>query len=291
MHQTVSKVAAPRLKRIISKVEVERKFNLGPDFASFFLSKGLVKPEALRFRVHNTRTGSSFIAVRQPGQIIRDTYYDTQNDQLSNLGLWVRQRHVQLFPLDCSAQTSHQGREVVGEAISVPTTSNSQKSRWNAKLRLGGHFKNSQFLELDGKKKVSDEVLRITGSTTKLEDLQIVTDLRTERSSWEVAEFDDGERPSTKMTIVLDDVTEAQAREDGSDKSAFAHTIGEVELFEEFVTEGMDSTEHEALRKKIAAQRMEELKGFMVENPDLFATTPTPIGKLSAYYTWKAARS
>ncbi|KAI0809709.1 hypothetical protein GGR55DRAFT_648922 [Xylaria sp. FL0064] len=290
MHQTVSKVAALRLRRIISKVEVERKFNLGPDFASTFLPKDWATPEALRLKVHNNRTGSSFTAVRQPGQIIRDIYYDTQDHRLSHLGLWVRQRHVEVL-LDSSKQKCNQRREAAEQAHSVPATGNSQKPRWNAKLRLGGHFNNSQFVEIDGKKNVSDEVLRITESTTKLENLQIVTDLRTRRSSWEIEQLDDGERPSTKMEIVVDKVTEAQAREDDSDKSAFAHTIGEVELFEEFMTEDKDDAEHETLRKILAAQRMKELKEFMVENQGLFATTPSPIGKLSAYYTWKSTRS
>ncbi len=158
-------------------------------------------------------------------------------------------------------------------------------------MRLAGHFNNSQFLEVDGKKNVSDEVLRITGSKTKLEDLQVVTDLQTRRSSWEVARLADGTTPSAEMTIVMDEVTEAKASKDGSGKSAFAHTIGEVELFQEFVTEGKDNAEHETQRKRIAAQRMEELKEFMATNPDLFATTPAPIGKLTAYDTWKNTRN
>ncbi|KAI1352806.1 acyl CoA binding protein-domain-containing protein [Xylaria sp. FL0043] len=282
------KVAAPRLKRIISKVEVERKFNLGPDFASTFLSKDWATPEALRFRVHNNRTDSSFTAVRQPGQIIRDIYYDTQDHQLSHLGLWVRQRHVEVLPLDSSKQKCNQRRETAEKAHSVSATGASQKPRWNAKLRLGGHFNNSQFVEIDGKKNVSDEVLRITDSTTKLENLQMVTDLRTRRSSWEIEQLDDGEGPSTNMEIVVDEVTEAQAGEGESDKSAFAHTIGEVELFEEFMTEGKNNSEHEALRKMLAARRMKELEEFMGEKPGLFATTPSPVGKLSAYYTWKS---
>ncbi|KAI0911404.1 acyl CoA binding protein-domain-containing protein [Ustulina deusta] len=287
MRQTGSKVAASRFKRIVSKVEVERKFNPGPVFTSVFLSKDWTKPQAQHHKVYNNQGGPSFVVVRQPGQIIHDTYYDTRNDQLSKLGLWVRQRHVQVLPLNSSAKMNGQGRGAAGEAASALATTDNQETRWNAKVRLAGHFNNSQFLEVDGKKSVSDEVLRITESKTKLEDLQVVTDLQTRRSSWEVARLADGTTPSAEMTIVMDEVTEAKASKDGSGKSAFAHTIGEVELFQEFVTEGKDNAEHETQRKRIAAQRMEELKEFMATNPDLFATTPAPIGKLTAYDTWK----
>lgn len=89
------------------------------------------------------------------------------------------------------------------------------------------------------------------------------------------------------MTIVVDEVTEAVISENRPGEFSFSHTVGEVELFQEFVTEGMDSAEHEARRKKIGTQRMEELNRFMLSNPDLFTTIPKPIGKLSAYDRWK----
>ncbi|KAI0198512.1 hypothetical protein F4808DRAFT_462802 [Astrocystis sublimbata] len=140
-------------------------------------------------------------------------------------------------------------------------------------LQLGGHYNNSEFVEIDGKKKVSDEVLRITGASTRLEDLQVVTDLRTKRLAWEVARLADGKKPSAKITIVMDEVTEASATatNDTPTESAFTHIIGE--------------------RKKIAALRMGELKDFMMANSKLFATTPTPVGKLTAYEMWKGSRA
>ncbi|KAI1312703.1 acyl CoA binding protein-domain-containing protein [Xylaria venustula] len=280
------KAIAQSFKRIISKVEVERKFNPGPDFVSTFLSKDCPTQP---FRVYNARNGSSFVAVRRQAQIIRDIYYDTQNDQLSKLGLWVRQRHVQVLASNAFGQKNGDGRENTDQATSVLATDTREKLQWNAKLRLGGHFNDSQFVEFDGMRNVSDEVLRITGSKTKLEDLQVVTDLRTRRSLWEVPELDNGKSPLAKMTIVLDEVNEATILLNMPNNFPFAHTIGEVELFEEFVTEGNDKTEHEAQRANTAEKRMKELETFMVENAGLFATTPAPVGKLSAYYTWKKA--
>lgn len=163
----------------------------------------------------------------------------------------------------------------------------SEEAQWNAKLRLGGDIIDSQFVELDGKENVSNEVLRATGMKTKLEDLRVFADLQTRRASWEVTQLADGTKPEAKMTIVVDEVTEAGISENRPNDPAFSHTVGEVEMLHEFVTEGMDSAEHEACRKKIGTQRMEELKGFMMSNPDLFTTTPKPIGKLSAYDSWK----
>ncbi|KAI0970928.1 acyl CoA binding protein-domain-containing protein [Xylaria arbuscula] len=275
---------AQSFKRIISKVEVERKFNPGTGFASTFLSKDCPTQP---FRVYNSRNESSFVAVTQQARIIRDIYYDTQNDQLSKLGLWVRQRHVQVLASNPFGQKNGQGRENIDQATLALATDASQKPQWNAKLRLGGHFNNSQFVEFDGMKSVSDEVLRITSSKTKLEDLQVVADLQTRRSSWEVPELDDGKPPLANMTIVVDEVNEATILLNVSNNFPFAHTIGEVELFQEFVTEGKDKTEHEAQRADIAKKRMNELKRFMVENAGLFSTTLVPVGKLSAYHAWK----
>ncbi|KAI0508317.1 hypothetical protein F5B22DRAFT_426108 [Xylaria bambusicola] len=286
--------SAPRLTRIVSKVEVERKFNLGPKFVSVFLSEEWAHSQARYRQVYNNQSGGpSFTVVKQPGQIIRDIYYDTQNEQLSALGLWVRQRHVRYFPLSSSQEMNDNCCEAATKPGSATVEDHSHKAQWNAKLRFGGHFNDSEFVEIDGEKNVSDEVLRITGSKTRLEDLQVVTDLQTKRRSWEVSQLADGTTPSAKMTIVMDDVTEAEAEAEamskngGLGRSAFTHTIGEVELFQEFTTVGKDMEEHETERKKIAALRMEELKEFMLANTSLFAMTPRPIGKLTAYDTWK----
>jgi hypothetical protein len=100
MHPTGPKIGASRLTRIVSTVEVERKFNLGPNFASVFLSEDWTQSRTRHRKVYNNQGGPSFIAANLPGEIIRDIYYDTQNGRLSTLGLWVRQRQAQSFPLD-----------------------------------------------------------------------------------------------------------------------------------------------------------------------------------------------
>ncbi|KAI1741068.1 hypothetical protein F4680DRAFT_447435 [Xylaria scruposa] len=282
------KAAAPRLQRIVSNIEVERKFNPGPKFVSLFFQ---AKLQAQPHKFYGNNDSSSFTVIRQPGELIRDTYYETHDSNLCKLGLWVRQRYVHVLPFNPPGLERYQDDEVVAKRGLFLPTGASEKEQWNAKLRLGGNFSNTQFVEFDGKKEVSDEVLRITRMRTKLEDLRVASDLLTRRLSWKVTQLANGSAPSAKMTIVLDEVIEAEASNDGSNRSGFIHTIGEVELFEELVTEDKDSAGHEAHRKQVATQRMDELKEFMLVNPDLFSTIPEPIGKLTAYDTWRALRS
>ncbi|GAP85613.1 hypothetical protein SAMD00023353_1301240 [Rosellinia necatrix] len=285
MSRTAVNDVALRLRRIVSNIEVERKFNPGPNFPPFYSIRGAAKVQGLHPLANNNPVRPTCVVFRQPVELIRDTYYDTPDGQLGKLGLWVRQRRVCILPAD------HQGRKVTREQALPPVADQSwETTRWNAKLRLAGHFDNSQFAEIDGKKGVSDEVLRITEMKTRLEDLRVVSDLLTSRQSWELKWPADGAPPSPKTTIVVDDVTEAGTDQDTPDELAFRHTIGEVETFEEFVTEDKDSTEHDALRRQTAAQRMEDLEKLMSACPDLFSTTPKPIGKLSAYDTWRASR-
>ncbi|KAI0116378.1 hypothetical protein GGR51DRAFT_574687 [Nemania sp. FL0031] len=308
MHPKGFKFAAPQLRRIVSNVEVERKFNPGPKFASLFFNNNRTKTETQSLKVLSAHEGLPFTILRLPGQLIRDIYYDTHDDELCRLrGLWVRQRRISVLPHDPFQIEKNLNGDVTSECIKslavddrlvnsilFPSrfgwSSFRDKAEWNAKLRVGGHFNNSQFVEFDGKENVSAEILRASEMKTKLEDLQVTVDLQTRRQSWEVTQLADGTTPSAKMTVVLDEVTETDASVDGSDDSAFLHTIGEVELFQQLVTEDKDDTEHELYRKEIAAKRMEELKEFVLGNPDLFSTTPKPVGKLSAYEAWKASR-
>ncbi|KAI1125704.1 hypothetical protein F5Y10DRAFT_294386 [Nemania abortiva] len=290
MHLKGLKFAAPQLKRIVSNVEVERKFNPGPKFASLFLNNDKTKSETQSRKLCNTQEGLPFTVARLPGQLIRDTYYDTHDHELCNLRkLWVRQRQVSSLPDNPSQLENDQSLEACGECIAPSAISHSGKSEWNAKLRVAGHFNNSQFVEFDGKENVSAEILRVSAMKTKLEDLQVTVDLQTRRLSWEVTQLADGTMPSAKMTIVLDEVTETAVSVEGSSNPAFMHTIGEVELFQQVMTGNKDDAEHEIYRKEVAAQRMEELKEFVLGNPDLFSTSPKPIGKLSAYDAWKAS--
>ncbi|RYP22108.1 hypothetical protein DL765_001867 [Monosporascus sp. GIB2] len=138
----------------------ERKFNPGLSFVSLLSGHLWTKPKGQSRVIFGHQEGGTFSVLSQQGQLIRDTYYDTENSHLNNLDFWVRQRYAQAHVLPL-----HSPRVQVADSKS--------KAEWNAKLRVGGHFTNSQFVEFDGKKNVSREVLRISGARTRLEDLQV----------------------------------------------------------------------------------------------------------------------
>ncbi|KAI2631504.1 hypothetical protein GGS26DRAFT_598596 [Hypomontagnella submonticulosa] len=272
------KASAATLKRLVSNIEVEHKFNPGPMFASYLANNTLTAPQT-------QIPQGPFSVLRQPGQLIRDTYYDTEDGLLSKLGLWVRQRYVRILPPDTPQLLSSL------QALAPPATSDDE-ALWNAKSRLGGRYNNSQFVELEGKANVAKEILRITGAKTKLEDLKLVSDLQTRRSIWQVVELMGGKAPPAAMTIVVDDVTEAKASENETDRHlVFNHTVGEIEFAEDVITEDKGDTEHEAHRKEVAAQRKKELMEFIMAHPELFRITPKPIDKLMAYDIWRAAHA
>lgn len=262
--QMALKATAAALKRIASNVEVERKFNPGPKFFSLFNNNtpNLQEPP--------------FTLSKHPSQLIRDTYYDTADGRLEKMGVWVRQRSINPLSLNSTA--------------SINATADRAGSEWNAKVRIGGHYSNSQFIEYDGLSDVSREVICASEEKIKLEDLSVASDLNTRRSEWEVTHMGEGKIPPAKLTIVVDDVIEAKPKavEDGTDKATFNHVVGEVEFFQEFVTEDKDEADHKALSKEVGAQRMNELEEFMLCYPELFSVDPKPIGKLSAYETWRA---
>ncbi|KAI0379463.1 hypothetical protein F5Y04DRAFT_290353 [Hypomontagnella monticulosa] len=271
------KASASVLKRIVSNIEVEHKFNPGPMFSSYIANNTwhLNKEQP---------TQGLFSVVKQPHQVIRDTYYDTEDGLLGKLGLWVRQRHIHIQPGDTAQLLT------CLDAMAPPVKDGNQP-HWNAKSRLGGHYSSSQFVELYGKADVAEEVMRITKKKMKLEDLRVVSDLQTRRCIWKVKELSGGKPTPADMTIVIDDVTEAKTGENEIDQHpAFSHTVGEIEFAEDVITEDKGDAEHEAYRKEVAELRRMDLMKFMLEHPELFSITPKPVGKLTAYDLWRAAR-
>ncbi|KAI0870574.1 hypothetical protein GGS24DRAFT_510730 [Hypoxylon argillaceum] len=274
MRQTASRFAAQQLKRLVSNVEVERKFYPGPKFASFFLDGDSTQLQNQQGQVLKSKKSLPFTAVRQPGQLIHDTYYDTGDDGLSKmLGVWVRQRHVSVLPDNASS-----------------ILNDNEKGECNAKLRIGGNITDSQHVGIGGKENVSNELRRLTAEKAELKDLEVTADLQTRRFSWEVTHLIDGTPPAAKMTIVLDEVTETNPGEGEDRELPFRLSVGEVELFQQFVTEGVNDEEHERQRKEAATQRMNELEQFMLVNPKLFKTNPEPMTTLTAYEVWQAVR-
>lgn len=144
-------VAGP-LKRMVSNIEVERKFNPGSKFASLLAECTWKEPQARRHKFCDRREGASFSVSSLPGQLIRNTYYDTADERLSKLGLWVRQRYVHVLQLNPARLANKEYSEVHGERPLTLANGGKGEAEWNAKLRLGGHYSNSQFVEFDGRR-------------------------------------------------------------------------------------------------------------------------------------------
>ncbi|KAK0626071.1 CYTH-like domain-containing protein [Immersiella caudata] len=160
-----------------------------------------------------------------PLQTIRDTYYDKTN-LLSSAGAWIRRRN----------------------------------GTWEAKIRKGGDFTNSQFEELNEVDDIAACVERITGVTAhEREDFGLVNmaDFVTTRETWIADE---------EFHIVRDNMD-------------FGHEVGEVEL--QRTVEGRVLSEGE---KRDEMRRMDERIGEFMRRYEWAFAEGKPVGKLTAYF-------
>ncbi len=138
---------------------------------------------------------------------------------------------------------------------------------WEAKVKKGGDFINSMFEELSGPDLVRRCVQDVTGKEASEKDffgLDAIATLSTVRQSW----IADGE-----FKIVFDAMN-------------FGHTVGEVELQEEFSATANASKEHR-IREKMA-EMDQRIEVFM--NRYCWAFRPgVPKGKLMAYFELQEA--
>ena len=157
-----------------------------------------------------------------------DTYYDFDKALFSH-GIWIRKRN----------------------------------GTWQAKIRQGGDFTNSQFSELEGKKDIKALVERLhVGADTGTVNFGLGEMARyvTQRDVWKVADA---------YEIVVDSTN-------------FGHLVGEVEL-QQAIEPGEEAEKDAAIR--MAAQ----IKDFMLKHAWAFPSGKV-IGKLSAYFEWARAK-
>ncbi|KFY37959.1 hypothetical protein V495_06830 [Pseudogymnoascus sp. VKM F-4514 (FW-929)] len=136
-----------------------------------------------------------------------------------------------------------------------------RNGHWEAKIRAGGGFINSAFVEIDGNNAVKEIIkqnLSDSADGAGIEEiLKPCAEFATDRESWMI----DG-----KFKVDVD-------------KMDFGHTVGEVELTRtlEYVNE-----EEEKL-KELKEKMDQEIKLFMQSYPQAFPVG-RPVGKLSAYF-------
>ncbi|PYI02590.1 hypothetical protein BO78DRAFT_422379 [Aspergillus sclerotiicarbonarius CBS 121057] len=164
---------------------------------------------------------------------LHDIYFDSPTHHLSNQGIWIRKRN----------------------------------NTWQAKIRRGGNYTNSQFEELSTPAEISSYLATITGvKRTEGGNFGLVpmADFVTVRESW-VA--------NTEFTIV-------------QDETDFGHTVGEVEMewrgeFHGF--RGNGDGDGEGFRRL----KMKEMDGRIEEFMDTYGwafSGGSAKGKLTAYF-------
>lgn len=263
---------------LVSHIEVERKFQPTSQLKLRLRLEGKVEqcnhglPKVENVPGGETYPQSVLRFLRLPDKLIRDTYYDL-NDQLASKGIWIRSRN-------CAVPNSD----------ALPVISRRYSAKLEAKVRLEGDYANSQFHEIEGESNIR-LLLGKHLPGVKMEDLSIMAGLETHRKSWIVHQLGEStlkqEVEETSRTdevfIVLDGVTEPHACRNVT--LPFKHQVGEVEMTREVVG-GTDEQDHESMRRK-EAERMDLLiEEFMIRHSDLFPRSPKPKGKLSAYFEW-----
>ncbi|KAK5129839.1 hypothetical protein LTR08_002776 [Meristemomyces frigidus] len=203
-------------------------------------------------------------SLRLPNKLVRDTYFDL-NGCLSERGIWIRRRE-----------------ELTISSLNASPHRCQKREEWQAKIRLGGDFVDSQFEEAEGEEAVT-AILSQHLPHASLAKLNAIADLRTDRRTWSVRDAESSVTPQA-VEVMLDRVTEAGDKTPHAED--FCHDIGEVELSADM--EGGTEHENDRERKQQIIDRMHcTLSDFMLRHNSLFPVEPTPIGKLSAYFMWK----
>ncbi len=160
---------------------------------------------------------------------LHDTYFDRQNI-LSSAGVWVRRRNGQ----------------------------------WQAKIKRGGNFDNSQFEELSDPQQISQYVNHLTGLKQDADrkfGLEEIARLSTLRRTW-IANED--------FHIVLDSID-------------FGHTVGEVELQQEATFDESSQIPVREQARRVMEEMDKRIEDFMGSYSWAFRSGK-PIGKLTAYF-------
>jgi len=165
----------------------------------------------------------------------KDIYYEFPNDLLSTRGIWVRQRN----------------------------------DVWQAKIRQGGDFANSQFTELTGTCAVEEMLRRHRFGNDCFHErarnfgMNEIAEFGTLRKAWRAGE-------GGKFEIVVD-------------TTDFDHVVGEVEM-------QVDVEEWEAEGSELRMQMDGEIKSFMKMYPWAFPEGEA-VGKLNAWFAMKEEKA
>jgi thiamine-triphosphatase len=140
---------------------------------------------------------------------------------------------------------------------------------WEAKLKRCGDFTNSMFEELTGSELVRQWVWNVTGKEASEKEcfgLEAIASFSTTRQSWSA---------DSDFKIVFDSMD-------------FGHTVGEVELQEDFHSSASTNASKELQMRQKMTQMDERIGAFMSKYRWAFHLG-IPKGKLMAYFELKEA--
>jgi thiamine-triphosphatase len=165
-------------------------------------------------------------------QSIEDQYYD-RSSVLSSKGIWVRRRN----------------------------------GNWEAKIRKGGSFTNSQFQELSDPQTIAKHVNNLIPTIQSQSEnfgLESIASFTTTRHLW---------KADTKFIIALD-------------TTDFGHSVGEVELEFDLDITGKPQPSVDQETQTALAKMDRQIEIFMRRYSWAFPLKK-PVGKLSAYFEWE----
>ena len=266
---------------IVSKLEVERKFVPSP------LLKKYANESATTSRIHLTPTAKhipSVVLTRLPRKRITDKYFDHKG-QLEQKGIWVRWRKEQI--------TTHDGADTTAT-----------HSSWEAKVKQGGNFLDSQFVEVKGRDAV-ETLMAEAGVCRSIYDLTFQLGFVADRVAWAMNGYPDEKDldDTATMSLVLDTMSAALEGPNGEHSTFIHHQVGELELEKTISTNpadgdgihtvhepGLDSKHRIACAFQAEAMR-EQLTTFMSAYPSVLESGGLPVGKITAYMQQKQARA
>lgn len=265
---TLNKAMSNRF--LTSLLEVERKFVPTPAFKALINEPSKSGPLYLSA----TPVSSRKLLNRLTRKLVTDKYFDRKG-QLESHGIWVRWRKEQT--------TKHDG-----------TDAEPSQGFWEAKVKQGGDFLDSEFIEVQGRDAV-ENVMDSVGVCDSIFDLKFELGFMADRVSWDVksVEGEQGkhdEDDDATMTLIIDSMIASLEGPNGEYPKNFAHQVGELELQKPIFAPShhpndhpLSCTKHSQLRAAEGDKMHEQLEVFMDAHPDIFAGEGKPVGKLTAY--------
>lgn len=258
---------------IISRLEVEHKFVPSP------LLKKYAREAATTPRIHvapPTRRDPSVTLTSLPRKRITDKYFDLKG-QLEQKGIWVRWRKEQT--------TTHDGVDAIASQTS-----------WEAKVKQGGNFLDSQFVEAKGRDAV-ENLIAEAGVCRSIYDLRFQSGFVADRVGWTVNGYN-GENEvddTAAMSLVLDTMSAALEGPNGEHSTFMHHQVGELELGMTIKTTLADADDvyiaqnsaMDSQHRSTCASQAEAMRGllitFMSTYPSILEASQSPVGKITAY--------